>query len=293
MLSLTRTLASRVPFAVLRSTGPIPVQCAYSLTSLIVHRALSTSSSSLFPPTTRTRVVATRSVGRSKTTPGKQTNPKTKPKPKVKANAKSKPKSKSKPKPKTKRKVVVKRTVSTLVPLAKRPPKKPPTAFFIFYRRMYPSLSANPGNVTTKSKECATAWGNLTDAEKKPFFDEWKALTANYIAERDKWHNDPKNAEVFRMLNKDRKKRGKHRLHRPAGLQGRPISGYIRFVQDLRKANKLSFHDAPEGTSPLVWVARESAARWKALPTAQKENYLDAYRNDYKVWKASQTGAGV
>lgn len=66
----------------------------------------------------------------------------------------------------------------------------------------------------------------------------------------------------------------------------------IRFAQELMTTNKMSAEDVPEGThtSRLIWMARESGARWKALPASEKEKYTKAYFADLAKWKATTAG---
>jgi hypothetical protein len=69
----------------------------------------------------------------------------------------------------------------------------------------------------------------------------------------------------------------------------------IRFFHELRTTNKVSPDDAPEGNqvSKLIWVARESGARWKALPASEKDKYTKAYASDLAKWKQSTANARV
>ena len=53
------------------------------------------------------------------------------------------------------------------VPEVLRPPKRPPTAFVLFYNRAYPSPGSRPGGITATSKEAGEAWHKLPDIEKQ------------------------------------------------------------------------------------------------------------------------------
>lgn len=134
--------------------------------------------------------------------------------------------------------------------MALRPPKRSPTPFILFYKRVFPSPASRPGGITSTSKEAGTAWRNLTEAEKKvylvvyylasiceltvathyqPYNDEAKVLFDRYLVLRDEWYKKPENARVLRKLNKDRKKRGKTRIHAPAtDAPKRPAPAFIR-----------------------------------------------------------------
>lgn len=122
---------------------------------------------------------------------------------------------------------------------------------------------------------------------------------------------------MLRALNKDRKKRGKSRIHTPpTDIPKRPLTSYlryesvvylsaistyhslpnpIRFAQELKTTNQLSLKDAPQGMrmSPVVWVARESGARWNVLPASEKEKYAKAYTADFAKWRASTANSSV
>lgn len=53
----------------------------------------------------------------------------------------------------------------------------------------------------------------------------------DYQLRRERWYKDPKNAAVLRKLNKERKKRGKQRIHAPSNIGvKRPLTPFFRFV---------------------------------------------------------------
>lgn len=108
MLSLTRSIALRVPSVTFRSTAPIILQRSPFVPSLSTYRAFSTSPS-LFSAAVKASTSET--AGRIKAQP--KTKGKTNPKTKVKPKTKTKPKAKAKSKPKRKVAAKSKPKVST------------------------------------------------------------------------------------------------------------------------------------------------------------------------------------
>lgn len=53
------------------------------------------------------------------------------------------------------------------VPLAKRPPKRPPPAFIVFYRRVFLTSASKTSDIMSVSKEAGVAWHKLSELEKK------------------------------------------------------------------------------------------------------------------------------
>jgi len=175
------------------------------------------------------------------------------------------------------------------VPLAARPPKKPAGPYFIFVARTRPADAKSIDDYLNASKTAAGIWRNMTDAEKQPYQDEYKVLYREYERQRAKWHNDPKNTPVLRLLNQDRKKRGKHMIHLPKGLgPKRPLNPFMRFVADLKNSGTLSQDQQPSNDAQnyVVWAAREAGSKWRALPEAEKARYRNVYAAEKEAMEA-------
>ncbi|KAF8527642.1 hypothetical protein BU17DRAFT_39290, partial [Hysterangium stoloniferum] len=155
------------------------------------------------------------------------------------------------------------------------PPKKPASAYFIFLSRTSTDVPKSRLEANEATKSAATIWNKMTDAEKKPYFDEYKILYADFETRRAKWHKDPKNAPVLRKLNKDRKKHGKHRIHVPEGIAPkRPMTGFLRLVSSSLQL----FADSCSCTKNwVIWAAQEAGSRWKALPEAEKTKFKQQF----------------
>ncbi|KIJ25626.1 hypothetical protein M422DRAFT_72101 [Sphaerobolus stellatus SS14] len=269
MLALSRTVVSRVA---LRPIVLAPIHRVPAVSGLLTRRAFSTTPSILAP------------AAAAKKAPARKTAAKPKPKAKAavkKAPAKRKTAAKTKTRAQSVRKAAPKKkapSTNTRVPLSLRPPKKPAGPYFIFVSRTRPASTSTMAEHIQANKDSAAIWKKLTDSEKQPFKDEYKILFADYVARREKWFKDPKNAPIFRTLNKDRKKRGKKIIHRPDGVvPKRPLTGYFRFLQQLRDQGVFSPENAPAGTNIATWTGREGGARWKTLPESEKAKFNAQY----------------
>lgn len=117
-------------------------------------------------------------------------------------------------------------------------------------------------------------WASLTDAEKKPFFDETSTLNTERRQAYDKWRAGLSMADV-RAINAYRANTKHNKLGgTPSSATKKPIKGYLKFYQTALKDGTIDLKKAPTGTTPVIYAAKEAARLWKGMSTTEKATYM-------------------
>lgn len=89
----------------------------------------------------------------------------------------------------------------------------------------------------------------------------------------DKWRHSLSIADVH-AVNKYRTTGKKSRVKLgPDQLSTtrRPLSGFLKYLRELRTTGQIDPNAAPEGVSKVTWLAKEAGARWRAMSDAEKK----------------------
>ncbi|AGO14268.1 AaceriAFL219Wp [[Ashbya] aceris (nom. inval.)] len=141
--------------------------------------------------------------------------------------------------------------------LKEQSPRRPPSVYALFLKALMPVVkseypSAKFGELSKKVNE---KWKDMSDFQKKPYYDEAQRLRKEYYSAR---------AEIEKTL-----------------PPKRPCTGFILYCNDVRP------HVAAE--NPMLKateVARVLGERWKTLPFEKKNKYLDLAARNLEQWKA-------
>ncbi|EGN94409.1 hypothetical protein SERLA73DRAFT_188283 [Serpula lacrymans var. lacrymans S7.3] len=190
---------------------------------------------------------------------------------------------------KTKRKTRVKAKKPVLkVKKADLPPTRPGNPYVLFFaERVISQHAKSISDTQAIASESAKVWRGLGDEEKEPYVQKHKELKAAYEqAATDYWASLPR--EMLAAINKKRKSKGLKRLQRTRAFRrGIPITTYFRFAADFRlspEADELRREGKTAEGPAALRIARLSGRRWRELPEAEKQPYIDAYQRDYDEW---------
>ncbi|AGO13797.1 AaceriAGL073CAp [[Ashbya] aceris (nom. inval.)] len=140
--------------------------------------------------------------------------------------------------------------------LKKQGPKRPSSAYFLFSMsireellRQYPDAK-----VPELSKLSSARWKELSEDDKKPFYEQFK----------DNW-------EKYRVARKE---------YEATLPPKRPSGPFIQFTSEMRP--KL-LKDNPDKS--LIEITKLVGEQWRSLPPEEKQKYTDAYKQKLKEWE--------
>lgn len=138
-------------------------------------------------------------------------------------------------------------------------PKKPLAVYSLFTKDMYHEVKAqNPGKSFGEiSKLINVRWKNLSESQKKPFYDEAAKLKNKYDMEK---------AEFEKTL-----------------PPKRPASGYILYLKDVHA--QIAAENPGVKQSELV---KQISSKWNSLSDSMKAKYRDRYQNELENWRANK-----
>lgn len=140
--------------------------------------------------------------------------------------------------------------------LKKQGPKRPSSAYFLFSMSIRNELLQQypDAKVPELSKLASAKWKELTDDEKKPFYDEFRVNWEKYRVLRDEYEKTlpPK----------------------------RPSGPFIQFTQEIRP---LVVKENPDKN--LIEITKLIGERWRNLNPVEKTKYTDAYKQKLKEWE--------
>ena len=139
-------------------------------------------------------------------------------------------------------------------------PRKPPTAYWLWFGKHRQSLAdeagSNMGRVVAKL--AGAKWKTLSATKKKPFEDIARKKKAAYDAAMDE----------FVAAGGVRSTRAPVNRTDPRGKPAKPPTSYWLWLRENREALK---KEAGSGAGPII--SRLAGKKWKALPEAQKNTF--------------------
>ncbi|CDO68979.1 hypothetical protein BN946_scf184777.g9 [Trametes cinnabarina] len=166
-------------------------------------------------------------------------------------------------------------------------PPKPSGAFAFFVADHVRGLQARtegPIKFADISKGASAAWRDMTDEQKKPYFDKARQSLEEYTKAAEEWYkkSDPRIVKALSLQG--------HPLPKVPQAQDtkRPKQPYVAFVTE-------NYHQVPvppevmaNHRERLAYVSRELSARWKALPEEEKTKYVQRYEKELSEWEERQ-----
>ncbi|KAF8659822.1 hypothetical protein AX16_001707 [Volvariella volvacea WC 439] len=168
-----------------------------------------------------------------------------------------------------------------------RPPKRPPSAYFLFYLDFLEKNNLKPADkqdVVNFSIKSSQAWKELTLGEKQRYHDLCATKFAEYNASYDEWARNVDPA-VLKELNRRKKARGGREFHLPKDGPSRPLSAYLMFAQETRSA-------LPAGLT-FAEAGRKLGENWKGLSEAEKEPYRQRSKEEHAKWVKAKEAASA
>lgn len=160
------------------------------------------------------------------------------------------------------------------------PPPPPATAYSRFLKEWYSKRpKSSPTEIGTQSKDVAAEWHALSESEKQPYIEDYRAERVVYVKERQEWFDniDP---VTLKELNKARTHKGKKQIRNPNRFPGdrKPLTPFFLFAAEYRRGQteKLGVPEA----------GRRAGEAWRALSDTEKQHYLDRYKNEMDAWRA-------
>lgn len=141
--------------------------------------------------------------------------------------------------------------------LKKQGPKRPSSAYFLFSMSIRNDLLQKypQAKVPELSKLASAKWKELTDLEKKPFYDEFKT-----------------NWEKYRILRQEYEKTLPPK---------RPSGPFIQFTQEIRPDIVKQNPD-----KNLIEITKIIGEKWRSLAPERKARYTEEYRRRLKEWES-------
>ncbi|KIL64950.1 hypothetical protein M378DRAFT_198176 [Amanita muscaria Koide BX008] len=161
------------------------------------------------------------------------------------------------------------------------PPPPPATAYSRFLKDWYSKRpkSSSPTEIGTQSKDVAAEWHALSESERQPYIEDYRAEREVYVKERQEWFDniDP---VTLKELNKARTHKGKKQIRNPNRFPSdrKPLTPFFLFAAEYRRGQteKLGVPEA----------GRRAGEAWRALSDTEKQHFLDRYKNEMDAWRA-------
>lgn len=140
--------------------------------------------------------------------------------------------------------------------LKKQGPKRPSSAYFLFSMSIRNELLQQfpDAKVPELSKLASARWRELSDDEKKPYYDEFRTNWEKYRVLRDEYEKTlpPK----------------------------RPSGPFIQFTQEVRP---LVVKENPDKN--LIEITKIIGSKWRDLDPVKKNEYTEMYKKRLKEWE--------
>ncbi|KAF9105487.1 exp1-like protein [Mortierella sp. AM989] len=166
-------------------------------------------------------------------------------------------------------------------------PKRPGTAWSMFYTDHLNDIKAagKPVLPLTETGNAAAIWKQLSPSEKKVYEDRHQARLAEYRKQMDQRLQEMTPIE-FKLENSRRQAlRAAGKSHLPSlkdpNAPKRPLSSYFLFSQEQRQSGKFD-------TLSVQEQAKAFAAEWKNLPASEKAQYTAIWRASSEAYKAAK-----
>jgi len=259
-------------------TRPTPLS---KIVTPVVTRTFLSSAPNAEPTKATEKPKTTKSTGakRTKVTTLKKPAAKKKPVAKKKASANA-----------PKKKAELKKAATPKIKIGDyKPPKRPMSGYlrFAVRRREAEGLKLTSLEQAREyNKKLGAEWKAMSDADKKPYLDEYLAAVPEYNRQREEYFKALP-AAVFKEINKRRTLKGNKKMHR-FGPRA-PAGPFIRFSEGVR----LELKNASTGSesNQVIAVSRAAGEKWRNMSAADKEPYFAAYRLEREAWNAKQKAA--
>merc|ERR1719436_560100 len=160
-----------------------------------------------------------------------------------------------------------------MVRSAKKPkdqnaPKRPLSGYFMWTgenRESY--VSKNPGkSIGEVGKAMGKAWGNLSDAAKRPYIAAAEKAKEAYQKRREKYIKSGNYKAHQEAVAEWKKNEARKPFHKDPNRPTRPASGYLLFVNAERPALMKKGMNVAE-------VAKTASKKWNSMSEGEKEKW--------------------
>ena len=155
--------------------------------------------------------------------------------------------------------------------------KKPLTANLLFQRDF--RIKCDTNKIKFDLKDCNNAYKNLSEKEKTKYIHESNRLKEQYKVEYERLREEAIRNGAF-----------------PADKPKKPLSGYFRYLQEVRAEITQKYVDETDRKSVNAKIVKEAAEMWKALTDSEREPYETAYKTEkaqydiiIKKWESQET----
>ncbi|CAI2182573.1 19801_t:CDS:2 [Funneliformis geosporum] len=154
-------------------------------------------------------------------------------------------------------------------------PKRPPTAYSLFYRDFFHQERTKfpeKVDVTVLAKLAGEKWSKLSADEKQVYVEEQKKSADDYVKIHKKWLESLTPAQIAQenRRRKESKSKKSIKLIKDPKKPKKPRTSYINYVVD-------HIHDDKEKGPDRI---KEIATQWKTLSLEEKKPYNEAYQKD-------------
>ncbi|KAI1320252.1 exp1-like protein [Mortierella claussenii] len=167
-------------------------------------------------------------------------------------------------------------------------PKRPNTSYTMFFVEYLDKLKASGEPCRTPIKEASTIaalWKEMSDSQKKPYEDKFKANRAAYKTKMEERLSEL-TLEEFKRENSRRnalRAAGKKTLPniRDPNAPKRPLTSFFLFSEEMRGQSKFD-------SLPLKDRARAFGELWASTPDSEKAPYVEQARLLLEKYKAAR-----
>jgi len=174
-------------------------------------------------------------------------------------------------KKKTIKKKAIKKPSTTQPALTKDqlPPKRPLQAFVLFSLEFKERSSLSENSFIEKSKLAGEAWRALSDAEKEPYHERYKAQCATYQQAKEQYlQNTP--PDILRRVRAKHKERYERRLKRDPS-RARHGSAFSYYFTNWYRIEGKAIHGGK-----ITLAMKDAASRWRNMSEEEKRPYANA-----------------
>ncbi|KAH9960624.1 hypothetical protein BC827DRAFT_1376608 [Russula dissimulans] len=160
-----------------------------------------------------------------------------------------------------------------------KPPKSPGSPYTLWMSEWFLSQPKIDGLPAAQNlvKQGAEVWRTVSEHEKQRYREKWNDLRVEYLRRVEEWREQVDPA-VLRELNRRREARGLSRIRGDS----RPLSGYFRYVQDVRQEYPRTEEDNKTYFKALI---QRASSQWKTMNDVEKAKYLEPARADLAAWR--------
>ncbi|KZP18525.1 hypothetical protein FIBSPDRAFT_1046208 [Athelia psychrophila] len=175
------------------------------------------------------------------------------------------------------------------------PPKRPGNSYILFllkYRQGLLGEHKEVGNLAAVTRDGASMWNTLTEAEKQPFMDDYHRARALYDIERQAYFDNVPSA-VLKEINRRRISRGTKKIRVPqTGTIKRVASSFVRFLADFRgTAEAAEIRRTAEGRNASPPIMRAAGEKWHSTSEEAKAPYVAEAKKDMDAYLQAKAEA--